>query len=129
MSIAWHLLFSVNGKVQLPRRLPPHLNTAVYVEYQEILAKFPKIVGLGFTPGPVKHNVHHHVETKGSPILTPAHHLVSQKYAAAKAEFKRMEKTGIMRRSNSPWSSALHMVIPKPVGSWPPVEIFADSTM
>ena len=30
-----------------------------------------------------------------------------------------MEKAGIMRRSNSPLSSALHMV-PKPDGSWRP---------
>merc|ERR1711860_2484 len=30
-----------------------------------------------------------------------------------------MEKAGIVRRSNSPWASALHMV-PKPDGSWRP---------
>ena len=40
-----------------------------------------------FSPGPVKHDVHHHVETKGPPISTPAHRLYPQKYTAAKTEF------------------------------------------
>ena len=42
-----------------------------------------------------------------------------QKYTTAKAEFEKMEVAGIVRRSNSPWSSALPMV-PKPDGSWHP---------
>ena len=74
------------------------------------MAEFPEIVGLGFAPGPAKHDVRHHVETKGPPISTPARHLDPQKYAAAKAEFERMEKAGIVRWSNSPWASTLHMV-------------------
>ena len=65
------------------------------------MAEFPEIVGLG--PGPVKHDVHHHVKTKGS---TLARCLDPQKYAAAKAKFEKMEKAGIVRRSNSPWASA-----------------------
>ena len=86
------------------------------IEYQEILAEFPETVGLGFAPGPAKHDVRHHVETKGPPISTPARRLDPQKYTTAKVEFERMEKAGIVRRSNSPWASALHMV-PKPHGS------------
>jgi hypothetical protein len=39
--------------------------------------------------------------------------------AAARAEFLRMEEDGIVRRSDSPWSSPLHMVR-KPDGSWRP---------
>ena len=122
VSIARHLLVSVDGEVQLP--LLPYSSSStllskVSVSYQEVLAEFPEIVGLGFAPGPTKHDVRHHVETKGPPISTPARRLDPQKYAAAKAEFERMEKAGIVRRSNSPWASALHMV-PKPDGSWRP---------
>lgn len=39
--------------------------------------------------------------------------------AAAKDEFARMERMGIVRRSQSPWSSPLHLV-PKSDGSWRP---------
>ncbi len=42
-----------------------------------------------------------------------------EKLAAAKKEFLQMEKDGIVRQSNSPWSSTLHMVR-KPDGSWRP---------
>ena len=82
------------------------------------MAKFPGIVGLGFAPGPVKHDVRHYMETKGPPISTPARRrLDPQKYATTKAEFEKMEKAGIIRWSNLPWVSALHMV-PKPNSFW-----------
>ena len=73
-----HHLISLDGEVQLlllPSSLPSTLLSKVSVEYQEILAEFPEIVGLGFAPGPAKHDVRHHVETKGPPISTPARRL------------------------------------------------------
>ncbi|MBX9657126.1 MAG: DDE-type integrase/transposase/recombinase [Nitrospiraceae bacterium] len=45
--------------------------------------------------------------------------LDAEKLAAAKAEFASLEKAGILRRSNSPWASPLHMVR-KADGSWRP---------
>jgi hypothetical protein len=39
--------------------------------------------------------------------------------AVTESEFRKLEQAGIVRRSNSPWSSPLHMV-PKPDGSWRP---------
>ena len=50
-----HHLISLDGEVQLlllPSSLPSTLLSKVSVEYQEILAEFPEIVGLGFAPGP-----------------------------------------------------------------------------
>ena len=41
------------------------------------------------------------------------------KLAVAKFEFEEMEKMGIIRKSNSPWASPLH-IVPKSNGGWPP---------
>ena len=71
------------------------------------MAEFPEIVGLGFAPGPVKHDVRHYVETKGPPISTPVYRLDSQKYAGP-----------------PPFTWCLNPIV---LGA--PVEIFADSTM
>jgi hypothetical protein len=40
-------------------------------------------------------------------------------YSIAEEEFLSLEKAGIIRRSNSPWASPLHLV-PKKDGSWRP---------
>jgi hypothetical protein len=46
--------------------------------------------------------VEHHLVTLGPPIAFKFRHLDSEKLAAAKAEFARMEAEGIVRRSTSP---------------------------
>jgi hypothetical protein len=48
--------------------------------------------------------------------------------AAAKAEFLQLEKDGIVRRSDSPWSSPLHMVR-KADGTWWPCGDFRRLNM
>jgi hypothetical protein len=42
-----------------------------------------------------------------------------EKHRIAEEEFLSLEKAGIIRRSNSPWASPLHLV-PKKDGSWRP---------
>jgi cleavage and polyadenylation specificity factor subunit 1 len=86
---------------------------------RELLSRFPKIVGDGKgTPRPL-HGVSHFIETTGRPVFAKARRLEPDKLKIAEAEFRSLEAAGIVRRSNSPWSSPLHMV-PKPDGSWRP---------
>jgi hypothetical protein len=59
------------------------------------------------------------VETTGRPVFAKARRLDKDKLKIAEAEFCSLEAAGIVRRSNSPWSSPLHMV-PKADGSWRP---------
>ncbi|KAL1256233.1 hypothetical protein QQF64_011778 [Cirrhinus molitorella] len=66
-----------------------------------------------------KHGVEHHIATTGPPVYARAHRLGPIKLAVAKTEFENMERLGIVRRSNSPWASPLH-IVPKPGGGWRP---------
>ena len=86
--------------------------------YSELLNKFPDLVIEKFDT-PVKHHVQHHIETNCAPLSAKARRLSPEKLEAAKQEFSKLEKLGIVRRSNSPWSSPLHMV-PKSDASWRP---------
>ena len=87
--------------------------------FRPLLAQFPELVGSDFADLNPKHGVVHHVETSGPPVFAKPRRLDAQKLAVAKAEFLKMEKAGIIRRSTSAWASPLHMV-PKPDGSWRP---------
>jgi Reverse transcriptase (RNA-dependent DNA polymerase) len=66
-----------------------------------------------------KHAVEHVIETKGRPVTAKPRQLDIAKRAVAEKEFRELEAAGIVRRSNSSWSSPLHMV-PKPNGKWRP---------
>jgi hypothetical protein len=61
--------------------------------------------------------VEHHIKTSGPPIASRFRRLDAEKLVAAKAEFLQLKKDRIVRRSESPWSSPLHMVR-KTDGSW-----------
>ena len=84
-----------------------------------IMQQFPDILIPRFDDSLNKHGVEHHIVTNGPPVCARARRLDAEKLAAAKQEFGKMEQLGIIRRSNSPWSSPLHMV-PKQETSWRP---------
>ena len=80
-------------------------------EIKGVLEKFPDVVSSeSLTATPPRHATLHHISTTpGPPVFAKARRLDPDKLATAKAEFLKMEKAGIIRRSNSPWSSPLHM--------------------
>ena len=64
-------------------------------------------------------NVRHHIITTGPPTFSKPRPLSPARYEAAKIEFNKLAKEGIVRPSSSPWASPLHMV-KKADGSWRP---------
>ncbi len=63
------------------------------------------------------HGVKHHIHTGSHPpVFAKSRRLDSEKLQLAKAEFKRLESAGIIRRFTLSWASPLHMV-PKKDGS------------
>ncbi|CAH8604747.1 unnamed protein product [Schistosoma rodhaini] len=63
--------------------------------------------------------VQHHITTTGPPTRARARRLPPNKLQFAKREFEHMMQLGIIRQSNSPWASPLHMV-PKKDQDWRP---------
>ena len=86
--------------------------------FEALMLQFPDLFVQRFAQE-VRHQVRHHIQTNGPPVHARARRLDGKKLAAARAEFRCMEDMGIIRRSNSPWASPLH-VVPKPDGSWRP---------
>jgi hypothetical protein len=70
-------------------------------------------------PTPILGVEHHIHNGSHPPVIAKSRCLDPEKLQIAKAEFKRLESTGIIHRSKSPWASPLHMV-PKKDGSWRP---------
>lgn len=68
----------------------------------------------------VKHNTVHHIKTTpGQPVFQRPRRLAPDRFAAAKAEFEELLRLGVVRRSDSPWSSPIHLVKKKD-GTWRP---------
>ena len=88
-------------------------------DFHRLLDSYPELTTPTFSALSHKHGVVHHIETRGPPVHARARRLPPDKLAAAKAEFAAMEAMGVVRRSNSPWASPLH-VVPKSDGSWRP---------
>ena len=76
----------------------------------KLLTAFGDVLNAAGRLPPSTHGVLHHIVTTGPPVTAKFRRLEGAKLAAAKKEFAELEKEGIVRRSDSCWSSPLHMV-------------------
>jgi hypothetical protein len=89
-------------------------------DVKTLLQKFPSILRTRDVKPTPNHGVEDHIHTGSHPpVFAQSPQLDLEKWQIAKAEFKRLESAGIVRRSKPPWASPLPMV-PKKDGSWRP---------
>ena len=112
-----------NSAVSLPNSysIPAELHSLgpANVNFLDVLAEFPEVTASGFAAMSPTHGVTHFLHTSGPPIHQKPRRLDAGKLQAVKDEFSKMEQAGIIRPSDSPWSSPLH-VVTKPDGSYRP---------
>nr|VZI33766.1 unnamed protein product [Spirometra erinaceieuropaei] len=102
------------------------LDTDIASPFRQLLLSHPNIINPQFRSGEVQHDVVHHIRTSGPPVFARPRRLAPERFQAAKAEFGHMVQPGIIRPSDSPWASPLHMV-PKAT-SGDPVATIEPST-
>ncbi|VDL58972.1 unnamed protein product [Hymenolepis diminuta] len=87
--------------------------------FYSILKKFPDLTNPLCRNKPVNHSVTHSITTNENPVKSRIRRLSLTRYKIAKDEFEHMIDLGIIHRSSSNWSSALHLVSKKS-GDWRP---------
>ena len=84
--------------------------------FLHVLDEFPEVTDTKLASTTTRPGVECFVNTNGPPVKTSPRRLTPEKLSVAKRYFQEMCEAGICRRSNSAWSSGLHMV-PKKDGT------------
>lgn len=111
--------------VQVPRRKTTDDISSVKATigdsaFHDILKKYPEITRPAGKLTEPKHNTIHHIRTEdGPPVFHRPRRLAPDRLQIAKKEFESMLENGTARRSESPWSSPLHLA-PKKNDGWRP---------
>ncbi|BHF59486.1 hypothetical protein SprV_0100244500 [Sparganum proliferum] len=96
------------------------LDTDIASPFRQLLLSHPNIINPQFRSVEVQHDVVHHIRTSGPPVFARPRRPSPERFHAAKAEFEHMLQLGIIRPSESPWASPLHMVPKATSGDWRP---------
>ena len=102
---------------RLVAAIVPRFTSTITNIFTRLLDDRPKLTELIFDAHAPHHGVFHHIPTDGPPVFARARRLAPEKLSAARREFKELEQLGIVRKSNSPWASPLH-VVNKPGGGF-----------
>ena len=87
-------------------------------QYPDVLNVFREVTVPCIKQCRLQGKVEHHIDTRCSrPVYARPRRLSPDKLSVAKEEFQKLLDMNIIRPSNSPWSSPLHMVA-KPSGGW-----------
>ncbi|XP_023714071.1 uncharacterized protein LOC111867993 [Cryptotermes secundus] len=88
-----------------------------------LLTEFPDLTRPAGVQREVPHNTVHHIRTVPGPRETcQSRRLAPDQLANSKTEFDAMLRGGTARRSESSWSSALH-IVPKKDNGWRPSNV------
>ncbi|BHF63696.1 hypothetical protein SprV_0200669000 [Sparganum proliferum] len=95
-------------------------DTDIASPFRQLLLSHPNIINPQFRSGEVQHDVVYNIRTSDPPVFARLRRLEPERFQAAKAEFEHMLQLGIIRPSESPWTSPLHMVPKATSGDWRP---------
>ena len=110
----------VNGITSPITAISPVYASFETTPFTTILSDYPDITRPTTKQTTVKHNVAHHILTRGPPCSARPRRLPPERLKIAKDEFQHMLDKGIVRPSSSPWASPLHMVPKSQPGDWRP---------
>ena len=111
---------SLNGIQSTTVSPRPVFHFPASTPYTDLLHKFPNISRPCYNESSVKNSVTHQIRTTGPSVFCRPRRPAPDRLQIAKSEFDHMLQLGIIRASDSSWSSLLHMV-PKPTpGDWRP---------
>ncbi|GFX64825.1 retrovirus-related Pol polyprotein from transposon 297 [Trichonephila clavipes] len=91
---------------------PSILTVDANISFKNLLSEYPDLSNPSLISKSASLGTVHHIITTGPPVTARPKRLHPKLYDAVKVEFEFLLAQGIIRPSNSPWSSPLH-VVPK----------------
>ncbi len=97
-----------------------HLPSPSSCPYSALLRKYPNLMNVTRTRDSPPHDVVHHIRTTGPASFQRYRRRAPTKKRIAQTEFEHMMELGIVRPSDSKWTSHLHIVKKSKPGDWRP---------
>ena len=102
---------SLHASVRARPGLPP--GGSAIDSLQELLKQFDHLFDLFNFGRPDQHETRHYISTKGPPVQSKCRRLSPEKLVVLWRELNKLLKLGVIVPANSPYSSPVHMLVPK----------------